>query len=75
MTGGRRENIVRNRDRAVPKMLLLGKTFFRILVTQRECSHGFSLFYDLAPSSCSIELNILIYNVNGNNVLSSGKTL
>lgn len=41
-----------------------GKTWFRILVTQSECSHGSRLFYEPAQSTCGAELKIPIYNVN-----------
>lgn len=77
MARGRVEDIVRNKDRAVPKPVPFGKTLFRILVTQPECSHGSSLFYEQTQSrsSCRAELKIPIYNINWNHVLSSGKTL
>jgi len=69
------EDIVKNRDRAVPEKVPFEKTLFRILVTQPERSHSSSLFCEPAQSSCRAELRIPVHNVNWNRVLSSEKTL
>lgn len=58
---------MRNTDRSV--------LVFGVLVAQPKCNRGSSLFYKLAHSSCSAELNTPVHHINWNHCLIQRKLI